>query len=103
MKRFVVISVLLLSLCLRPLAAIGANATTHPSPEAIVTFLNRVIDWYRLVQSLEPASGSRAQKVAELAQVSQRAAQCRAQLDELDRQLETAAPNARDAIYARRY
>src|SRR6476660_8411023 len=34
-----------------------ASATTHPSPDAIVQYLNQTIDWYRRVVSLEQSSG----------------------------------------------
>src|SRR5438094_550938 len=46
-----------LSLADPVLSAPSATATTHPSPNAVVQYLNQTIDWYRHVQSLEQSSG----------------------------------------------
>ena len=39
------------------LAAPAPTATTHPSSDAVITYLNQTVDWYRRVQSQDQASG----------------------------------------------
>src|SRR5581483_10985187 len=55
MRRFVLILVMFSAVF--SLGAEQQSATTHPSADAIIDYLNRTVDWYRRVQSLEQASG----------------------------------------------